>query len=42
MNETKNDMLESILLDKVVKKGMFMLLFSLSVSIFLSLVSLLH
>ena len=37
MNETKNDMLESILLDKVVKKSMFMLLFSLSVTIFLSL-----
>src|SRR5210317_1283673 len=33
----KNDMLESILLDKVVKKSMFMLLFSLSVTIFLSL-----
>jgi len=37
MNETKNDMLESKLLDKVVKKSMFMLLFSLSVTIFLSL-----
>ncbi len=37
MNETKNDMLESILSDKVVKKSMFMLLFSLSVTIFLSL-----
>ena len=37
MNETENDMLESILLDKVVKKSMFLLLFSLSVTIFLSL-----
>src|SRR6056300_1649492 len=37
MNETKNDMLESILLDKVVKKSMIMLLFSLSVTTFLSL-----
>ncbi|MDA9882433.1 DNA translocase FtsK 4TM domain-containing protein [Alphaproteobacteria bacterium] len=39
MNETKNDMLESKLLDKVIKNSMFMLLFSLSISIFLSLVT---
>ena len=37
MNETKNDMLESILLDKVVKTCMFILLLYLSVTIFLSL-----
>ena len=39
MNETQNDMLESKLLDKVVKNSMFMLLFSLSITIFLSLVT---
>ena len=39
MNETQNDMLESKLLDKVLKNSMFMLLFSLSITIFLSLVT---
>ena len=39
MNETQNEMLESKLLDKVVKNSMFMLLFSLSITIFLSLVT---
>ncbi|MDA9164949.1 DNA translocase FtsK 4TM domain-containing protein [Alphaproteobacteria bacterium] len=39
MNETQNDMLESKLLDKVVKNSIFMLLFSLSITIFLSLVT---
>ena len=39
MNETQNDMLESKLLDKVVKNSMFMLLFSSSITIFLSLVT---
>ncbi|MDA9148525.1 DNA translocase FtsK 4TM domain-containing protein [Alphaproteobacteria bacterium] len=39
MNETQNDMLESKLLDKVVKNSMFILLFSLSITIFLSLVT---
>jgi DNA segregation ATPase FtsK/SpoIIIE-like protein len=39
MNETQNDMLESKLLDKLLKNSMFMLLFSLSITIFLSLVT---
>ena len=39
MNETQNEMLESKLLDKVVKNSIFMLLFSLSITIFLSLVT---
>jgi len=39
MNKTKNDMSDSKFLDKLVKKSMFMLLFFLSFTIFLSLVS---
>ena len=39
MNKTKNDMSDSKFLDKLVKKSMFMLLFFLSITIFLSLVS---